>query len=307
MVGIHILTAVSIYWNMPPILGPTPSAEVAHKIHALPLCQASLLPPSILEELAKSPERLERLRRLKHVLWCGSAFSSTVIADKIRSYVTILCALGQTESGVTLLTMEDQDDFEYMGFSELMGTTFRHYTKDLYEMVLVKDPSGKIPQHVFLNFPELSFWPTKDLFSKHPTKNGLWRYRGRSDDLITMLNGLKINPVISEGIVAGHPKVIGALLTGKSREKVAWLIETPEPPASDSEKASLIEEIWPTILTANETGVAQSHATKDMVVFTAKDKPMLRAGKGTIQRKLTVESYESELNALYEAPAVRLE
>ena len=300
------MTAVTIYWNMPPILGPTPSVEVAHKIHSLPLCQATLLPPSILEELAKSPERLERLRRLKHVLWCGSAFSSTVVANKIRSYVPILCALGQTESGVTLLTMEDQDDFEYMGFSELMSVSFREYSEDLYEMVLTKDPSGKIPQHIFLNFPELSVWPTSDLFSKHPTKKGLWRYRGRSDDLITMLNGLKINPVISEGIVAGHPKVTGALLTGKSREEVAWLIETSEPPIGNSEKTTLIEEIWPTILKANETGVAQSHAAKDMVLFTLKDKPMLRAGKGTIQRRLTVESYEAELDALYEARAARL-
>ena len=306
MVGIHCLTAVTIYWNMPPIFGPTPSVDVAHTIHSLRLCQASLLPPSLLEELVKSTEGLERLRRLKHVLWCGSALSSAAVGAKLRSYVTIYSALGQTESGVTLLTMEDQDDFEYMGFSELMGAQFRHYSGDLYEMVLVRDASGKVPQHIFLNFPELSEWPTKDLFSKHPTRDRLWRYRGRSDDLIIMLNALRVNPVASEGILAGHPKVTGALLTGTSREEVAWLIETAEPPTSDSEKASLIEEIWPTIMKANETGDAQSHAAKDMVVFTAKDKPMLRAGKGTIQRRLTVESYEAELDALYEAHTARL-
>ena len=35
-----------------------------------------------------------------------------------------------------------------------------------------------------------------------------------------------------------------------------------------------------------------------MILITSEDKPMLRAPKGTVQRKATLNAYEPEINAL---------
>ncbi|KAF5872926.1 putative nrps-like enzyme protein [Botrytis fragariae] len=270
MTGLLIATALNVYWNMTPILGSsalfTTPALVA-TIHKLDICDASILPPSLLEAMAKNPEYLEGLRKLDHVIWCGSAFSSSIISNKISSVVPIYAAYGTTEAGPLPLVLKDQEYHEYMTFSPLVGAQ----------------------------------WPTKDLMSKHPTKEGMWKYRGRTDDIIVLLNGVNINPLLMEGILMSHPKVVAALLTGTGKVKAAWLIEVVHPPQNEEETTSLVEELWPTVEKANDaTYRTEGKVSKDNIIFTSKDKPMLRAGKGSVQRKFTLVEFRLELDALYE-------
>jgi hypothetical protein len=41
-----------------------------------------------------------------------------------------------------------------------------------------------------------------------------------------------------------------------------------------------------------------SRIFKEMILVTARDKPMLRVGKGTVSKKGTVKLYEKEIDAL---------
>jgi acyl-coenzyme A synthetase/AMP-(fatty) acid ligase len=301
MIGTLCLTALNVYWNMPPILGPCdtiPTAELAARIHELNICQASILSPALLQEMVENHDQLQGLGRLKHLIWVGSPFTSAAVPEKIRSYVTIYPAYGATEAGPLQLQMEEQEFHEYMSFGPLVGATFRHYSEDLYELVLVKQPKIEAAQFVFFTFPKLLEWPSRDLFSKHPTKP-IWRYRGRSDDTIVMANGLKINPLVMEGIVSSHPRVVFALLTIDGQSQVAWLIEVRDPPVCDDDIACLLEDIWPTVETANEIGPIHARVPKGAVVFVTKAKPMFRAGKGTVQRKITIDAYQAELSKAY--------
>ena len=61
------------------------------------------------------------------------------------------------------------------------------------------------------------------------------------------------------------------------------LISTPERPD--------IEE-------ANKNSPAFSRIFKEMILVTREEKPMLRAGKGTVIKKETVKLYSEEINAL---------
>ena len=278
------------------------TAELASNIVALDICQSAVLSPAVLQEMAKNPTLLKSLDTLDYVIWCGAPLSSVAVADSIRSHAPIYPAYGATETGPLPLTVEDQEFHEWMNFNPIIGAKLKHYTEDLYELVIVKDPKILPLQFVFLNFPELEEWHTKDLMSKHPTRD-LWRYRGRRDDMIVMNNGLKINPLILEGIVMSHAQIISALLTGTGRTKSAWLIELRDPPSNESERAALVEDIWPVIEKANETAPKQARVEKDWIMFTTKEKPMARAGKGSVQRQSTVKLYEKELDALYQANA----
>lgn len=68
---------------------------------------------------------------------------------------------------------------------------------------------------------------------------------------------------------------------------------------STKEKAALIETLWPTIQEANRQNPTHAKISKPHILFTSPGKPILRTGKGTLQRKSTVQSYSEELDALY--------
>ena len=281
---------------LPPNMVPT--AEIANRIINLDLCEAALLSPTGLLSLTQDEEHLKNLAKLKNIFWCGAALPSATLADSIRKYVDVYCGYGSTEMGPIPLTVQKQEDHEWMGFSPLVGATFRHYSNDLYELVLVKDVKIQKAQFIFLNNPELSEWPTKDLFSKHPSKD-LWKYRGRSDDIIVLSSGFNINPLGFEGIVTSNSMINSALLTGTGRSSPAWLIECKEAAATAEGTSNLIDQIWPSIEQANDLAPDYARASKSAIVLTTKEKPMLRAGKGTVQRQLTIQMYQEELEALY--------
>jgi len=54
----------------------------------------------------------------------------------------------------------------------------------------------------------------------------------------------------------------------------------------------------PEIEEVNKEAPAFSRIFKEMIIVTHRDKPMLRAGKGTVNKKATVKLYEEEINAL---------
>lgn len=218
------------------------------------------------------------------------------IADKVREYVKILPAYGSTENGGLPLNIIDQAEYEWMSFSPIAGVTFRHFADDLYEMVQVKDENLLPAQFIFLNWPEVTEWRSKDLFSKHPTKD-LWKYQGRADDTFVMTNGATCNPLGMESVMIIHPRIITALLAGHARAKTAWLLEVHDPPASEEEKMKLIDEVWPYVEKANEIGQSHMRVTdKGAIVFNQKDKLFPRAGKGSVQRKLALSAYEKEID-----------
>ncbi|KUJ10780.1 uncharacterized protein LY89DRAFT_739770 [Mollisia scopiformis] len=150
-----------------------------------------------------------------------------------------------------------------------------------------------------LNSPEITEWRSKDLFSKHPTKD-LWKYQGRADDTFVMATSPTCNPLGMEAVMVTHPRIITALLAGHGCEKTAWLLEVHDPPVHEGEKTKLVDELWPYVEKANE--VAQSHMRvedKQAIVFNQKGKSFPRAGKGSVQRKLALAAYEKELDSVH--------
>ena len=302
MGGVLGLGPFNIYWNMPTILSPGDrpiDTSIATQILSEDICEAAFMAPAYLQALSRNPTQLETIRKLKHILWVGAPWTSPDIADTIRARTEIQPAYGSTEAGPFALVLESQDDYAWMHFHPIMGASLRHFSKDLYELVLVRDPRIEKAQFVFRNFPHLSEWPTKDLFSKHPTRDDLWRFRGRKDDIVVLSNGRNVEPGLMEQGVAAHPKVKAALLYGSGQTQVSLLVEAIEPPGNEEESAALVEEIWPTAVEMNESMNAFGRVHKDLILFATRGKPFSRAGKGSVQRAMTFEAYEKELKELY--------
>ena len=141
----------------------------------------------------------------------------------------------------------------------------------------------------------------KDLYSPHPTKAGLWMYRGRADDVIVLMDGKKMHPTAMEDIITSHPLVRSAIVLGQARLKPALLLEGKNPSlVTTADKEHLLDMIWPTIERANGRYLETLRITRDHVIFTTTEKPMVRTGKRGVQRIDTISGYEDEINVFYD-------
>ncbi|KAI0120267.1 hypothetical protein F4776DRAFT_633434 [Hypoxylon sp. NC0597] len=299
--GITMLLPAALYAGFTIVLGPfPPSADIANEIHLHGNVHQGCFVPTTLIELAKNPQFLENLSRLEQITYGGGPLPHEV-GNLISTKTRMLTGFGTTECGVLPTQLCDPEDWAYINFSPVGGYEYRPFSDGLYEQVIVRKPELERYQGIFGTFPELSEWPMKDLYSKHPTKENIWLYQGRADDIIVFSTGEKLNPLEMENIIIANPAVSAALITGLGRFQSSLLVEAVNPPTTEEEKEELLEAIWPSVQAANKESPSHGRIHRNMIAFTTTDKPMLRAGKGTVQRKMTVDLYALELDALYQA------
>jgi nucleoside-diphosphate-sugar epimerase len=290
-----------------PLAGVIPSAQII--VDGLKHTKASCaaIAPLFVEEISKKPELLDFLsKNLSSIFYSGGSVSAAVgeaISQKMKFY----SIMGTTECGLfpTLHPGEawparDWADWNYFKFNPEARIGLQQISGDEYEAVITRDPDPAKEQPVFKVFPERKEYHTGDLYTAHPTKPDLWLYRGRSDDIIVFLTGEKTNPISMEESIAYHPEVRSVLVMGTLRFQAALLIElAAEERISTIQRAQVIERLWPIIQEANAECPRHAKIKKSHILFTDPEKPMLRAGKGTIQRRPTLGLYAKEIDDLY--------
>lgn len=298
--AIFMQLAIACFFDFIPVLAPLVplTADVVEVIHEMGGVVGSCLAASIIEDIVNTPAYFERLSKLEFLMFGGSQLSK-VAGDEVIKKTSLISNIGSTETMMLPTEPAEKEDWQYYGFSPCLGAEFRHHWEDLYEMVIVRNKEFESCQAIFKTFPDLQEYPMKDVYSRHPTKPGLWLYRGRADDLIVFSNGEKINPVTMEGIVSLHRDVNAAVVVGQGRFQSSLLVEAKLPPKSPEEHECLLKTLWPTIQRANEGCPAHGKISRDFVLFTNSEKPLPRAGKGTVQKKMAEKLYQSELDALY--------
>lgn len=261
--------------------------------------------PATLRELSHEPRLISELlaRGHEYFFYAGGDLPQG-IGDKISRLFKLFTVMGATEIGawpqVRKVGGWDHENWDYVAPRPNAGIEFVQRTDELYEQVVVRKPEFKDIQPAFVLFPELQEYYLKDLYSKHPSQPGLWKFRGRSDDIIVFLNGEKTNPITFEHTVGSHPDVSGALVAGAQRWEACLLVEVQGNPAiSPQERSTYLDKIWPLVEQANQECPAHARISKSLVLFTKQEKPMARAGKGTIQRQATVALYKDEIDSLY--------
>ncbi|KAJ8126523.1 hypothetical protein O1611_g7114 [Lasiodiplodia mahajangana] len=301
--GINIILPASLYASFTVVMASfPPSADVVNKVHVHGNVQHTSLVPTTLEELVKDPEYLENLSRLDHMTFGGGPVTKSV-GDLAITKTKLLNCLGSTECGALPCQLpEDPKDWPYTYLHPDVGHEYRHVSEDLYEQVMVRNDNRIHYQGIFGTFPDLTEWPMKDIYEKHPdpAKKHYWLYRGRADDIIVFSTGEKINPNEMEEIINANHAVRAALVAGQGRFQSSLLIEAVDPPANSEDEQRLLEAIWPSVETANKECPSHGRIHSNMIIFTSAAKPMLRAAKGTVQRRMTLNLYEAELNALYD-------
>ncbi|KAG9950362.1 acetyl-CoA synthetase-like protein, partial [Aureobasidium melanogenum] len=292
----------SIFQGTKLIFGPPdkiPTLEIAQLILEKNLTEAAVMPPIILEEVAESEAALERLSSWSSVSFGGGPLSAKS-GNTLSKYTNVYNLLGSTETNnLPELTPADSEDWQYHEFHPALGLEFRQHSGNLYELVFIRQPEDGLYFAPFRTFPELQEYPMKDLYSPHPTKQGLWLYQGRADDIVVLANGEKFNPIEAEQIISSHPEVKAAIIVGASKEQPAVLIE-PTPKLAELDEKQRKDSIWELVSKANE--VLPGHAKVDQAHTKILEDPevFLRSTKGTVQRRSTAQKLEEEIEKVYE-------
>ncbi|TGO49101.1 hypothetical protein BCON_0221g00130 [Botryotinia convoluta] len=283
----HLFNAVPFGTVMiSPTSGAIPSAKgLVDGLKKTP-ADIAFIVPSIVNELSQSPYLLDYCaEHLEMIIYCGGDLPQAIgviVASKIRLF--------------------DRGDWKYVEFHPDTGAELRPVIDNTHELTMLSDPELTKQQPTFTMFPQATEYASRDLFTPHPSKPNLWKWHARADDIIVFLNGEKTNPIsMEQHIVARNPEVQAALVMGAQRFQASLLIDpvNGDINISTTERAALLEKIWPSVEEANQKCPAHAKVANTYIFFTNPTKRMLIAGKGTVQRAGTLQLYREELDALY--------
>ncbi|KAI5925742.1 putative NRPS-like enzyme [Camillea tinctor] len=270
--------------------------------------EIAILVPSVVAELSQDPELLEYCaEHLEMIMYIGGDLPQA-IGDKVAEKVRLRCLWGASEVGIPqqlLPTELSPMDWRYIRFHPCSGAVFEEVTAGNYELIIRRDDTKADTQAAFAIRGQDTLekeYRTRDLFEPHPTIPDAWCWRARADDIIVFLNGEKTNPVSMEHhVVARNADITGALVIGSQRFQAALLIEPDAAanPFTTAEQAALIEQVWPSVEEANRLAPAHARVDKSLIMITSADRPLIRAGKGTIQRNASLAQYAEEIERQY--------
>lgn len=294
---IPIMSAKASLVTGPP--SATPNGSLVNEIMMRQKLKAMYVPPSIVEQIMDEPEGFDRLKELEFLIYSGGPLSAPV-GDRLCQELDLCGYYGATEFFQIHTFVPRPEDWSYMEWIPIVKADMQPSVDGAYELVLHNDFGVAKHRPLYYNFPKFRDWHTKDLFKPHPSKPNLWRYHGRSDDILVFSNGGKFSPIAAEALIQTHPSVAGAIIVGTARFQAALMIE-PKSGLDSAERAHLVEQIWPTVEKANLQNSAQGRILRSMILVALPERPFARAGKGTIVRHLVTTAYASEIDQLYAA------
>ncbi|KAF2179124.1 putative AMP-binding enzyme [Zopfia rhizophila CBS 207.26] len=298
-VGMTVALQFTVYLGAILVVGPAGAGPtgplVARDTLRYGKVQGAMLPPALIDGLCGDAIGLECLRNLECLYFAGAPLTRQT-AEKLLGHVTLKPAMGSTEAGAYFLQIRGEDDWEYYSFRPAMGFEFQHTTGDLYEPVFVRQPRLERWQQVFHVYPELNKFHTKDLFSKHPSKPGLWKYVGRTDDMIPFSHGECLYVAEIEAEIAAHQGVSGVLVGGQGRAKPFLLVEWKD---DDLDQKTRLEQLWPVVEHANRRCSDLVKLTRELILFANPSKKLVRTVKGSVSRRESEQLYAEEIERLY--------
>lgn len=242
---------------------------------------------------------LERLQKVKYVYYAGAPLKK-VIGDKLAAHVKLVPAMGTTEAGGYFIKYRDDEDWDYITPRSSTGIEFEPRSDQLYELVFRRSKECERFQQIFAVYPGLDRFPTKDLWTKHPQKPGLWKYVGRTDDMIILSHGEDLHASKLEAVIQEQPEIRAALIGGDGRPKPFLILElTSSSELLTAQKTHKIEQLWPVVERANVLCSDYVKLTKGLTILADPAKPLVRTSKGTVMRQQSLALYKEEILALY--------
>ena len=201
------------------------------------------------------------MSRLQYLGYLGAP-CPTHIGVTLAAKTRLPTLYGTTESGIFPNELIDPEDREYVSFNSLFPYEMRPVCHDLCEVVIVRRENGDAFQEICRVYPDFPEWRVQDLFSKHPTKENVWLYRGQTVDLIVSSSGETFLPKSMEGVIDSHPSVDAALITDRGEAGLALLMQPQAAVTCEEQKQRFLDDIWPSVLRAQTKYVQWSKGSR---------------------------------------------
>jgi hypothetical protein len=190
----------------------------------------------------------------------------------------------------------DDQDWDYLRVSKALDPFVRWEEKGpgIFELVVL----AGWPSKVATNRPDGSY-ATKDLFSQHPDRSGLFKWTGRLDDTLVLMNGEKANPIPIEHAVREHPLVAEAIVFGSNKPQLGIFV-IPKLGLDISDDQTLLQRIMPSIDAANSSAPGYSQIVHEMVRLLPAGTKYPRTDKDTVIRAAFYNQFQEEINQIYD-------
>jgi len=297
-----VFTEVSSVVIGPPLAPP--NGSLMRDVLKYQDIKALYIPPSVAEQLLGEPNGTDYFKSLDFICYTGGPFSPDA-GQKLVGVTNLVPLYGSTEAFQTPQLVPSKEDWAYMEWNPHFKHEMQLAEDGAYELVLFTDASTEKRSALNHNLPGVSEWRTRDLFKPHPSKENLWQYYGRRDDIIVFSSGEKFNPVSRELMIGSSKLLSGVLVIGQGRLQPSLLLEPK--PSNVKDDPTLLEDIWPIVDRVNALIPVQGQIQRSKVHIVAPN-TFIRAGKGTIIRKLTENKLSKEIGQLYrnEKPQILL-
>lgn len=132
--------------------------------------------PSIVEQLLHDPAGENLIKSLEFVACAGAPLPGPV-GDRVTRLARLCNFIGSTETFPLPELEKEPEDWQYHEFNPYLKHEMQLYDENLgtYELVISADDSCKDQAPVCHNLPGVNPFYTRDLFTKHPTKPGLFK------------------------------------------------------------------------------------------------------------------------------------
>ncbi|KAK6193565.1 hypothetical protein LQW54_012344 [Pestalotiopsis sp. IQ-011] len=232
-----------------------------------------MVPPAIMEQLLQEPTGMDIYNHLEFVVHGGAPLSPEIGA-LLAPVVNLMEFYGSSETFPLPELFKDPADFHYHEFNPNLKFEMQLYDADegTYEFVLFAKEADIDTVPLCHNYPGVEVYHTKDLFTRHPTKENLWKYFGRTDDIIVLATG--------------------------DKNQTALIVE-PKQSLDATAREDLLQTLWPHIEQSNASLPGKVRVAQDKIICTTPDRPFARTGKVTIMRGPSEKLYQQELEAIY--------
>ncbi|KDR79161.1 hypothetical protein GALMADRAFT_277673 [Galerina marginata CBS 339.88] len=306
---LHSTYALSIIALYPPTalkpsllpVMPTPDNILEHLRRTD--CEMLITIPALLQIWAQDKQSVDLLAKLKMIGYSGGSVPTKLGNFMASAGVTLSPIYGGTEfGGPTHVARRPggEDGWEWIQMDERLNIRWDPQGDGTFECQFLTNEFHQVSVE---NMPDVKGYATSDLFIPHPTVPNFWKIVGRKDDVIIHTSGEKTVPAPMENIILNSPYTMGVVIFGREHDQPGVLIELKPTYATDpSIEAELIKGrnlIWPIVEEANRVAPSFSRIFKELILITSPNKPLPRAGKGTVMRKAALAAYHEEIEALY--------
>ncbi|KAJ5729723.1 NRPS-like enzyme [Penicillium malachiteum] len=259
--------------------------------------------PYVLKLLSETDEGINELAKCEQVLFGGSSCPDTLGDLLVNAGVRLISHYGATELGQLMTSARGPEDkaWNYLRPLEKVKPflKWKLHENDSYECVVLDGLQSKVASNS--DDPPKSFH-SRDTFLKHPSIPDAWKYLGRIDDRITLVNGEKVLPVPIEHRIRQNIFVKDNLVFGVSKP-LPGLIVVPSIESESLSSEVILDRIWLDIAAANQNAEAFSQISRNMVIILDHGCSYPMTDKGTMIRNRCY----VEFNDLIEAAYARLE